>query len=48
MTKTLGSLTAKLVLQVLGESTGTMVVWVIRDDEGVGDIPGVRGVWGGL
>ena len=23
-----------------------MTVWVIRDDEGVGDIPGVRGVQG--
>ena len=23
-----------------------MTVWVIRDDEGVGDIPGVQGVQG--
>ena len=33
----------ELVLKILGESTGTMTVWVIRGDEGVGDIPGVRG-----
>ena len=45
-TKSLGSLGAELVLQVLGESTGTMTVWVIRGDKGVGDIPGVRGVSG--
>ena len=25
-----------------------MAVWVIRGDEGVGDIPGVRGVQGSL
>ena len=31
------------MLQVLGESTRAMTVWVIRGDEGVGDIPGVRG-----
>ena len=23
-----------------------MTVWMIRGDKGVGDIPGVRGVWG--
>ena len=33
----------KLVLQVLCESTGTLSVRVIRGDEGMGDIPGVRG-----
>ena len=31
------------MLEVLCESTWTMAVWVIRGDEGVGDIPGVRG-----
>ena len=25
-----------------------MTVWVIRGDEGVGDIPGVQGVQGGV
>ena len=45
-TKSLGSLGAELVLQILGESTRTMRIWVIRGDEGVGDIPGVRGVSG--
>ena len=38
----------ELLLQVLSESTGTVTVWVIRGGEGVGDIPGVRGVSGGL
>ena len=42
-TKSLSSLGMELVLQILGESTRTMRVRVIRDDEGVGDIPGVRG-----
>ena len=42
-TKSLGSLGTELVLQVLSESTRTMRIWVIRGDEGVGDIPGVRG-----
>ena len=42
-TKPLRSLGAKFVLEILGESTWTMLVWVIRGDEGVGDIPGVRG-----
>ena len=45
-TKMLGSLVAKLLLQILSESGWTVTVWVIRDDEGVGDIPGVRGVQG--
>ena len=27
----------------LGKSTWTVTVWVIRGDEAVGDIPGVRG-----
>ena len=33
MTKTFGSLVTKLLLQVLGKSTGTMTIWVIRGDE---------------
>ena len=45
-TKSLSSLGAELMLQVLGESTWTMGIWVIRGDGGVGDIPGVRGVSG--
>ena len=43
MTKSLSSLCAKLLLKILGESTWTMAIWVIRGDEGMGDIPGVRG-----
>ena len=46
-TKTLSSLKMELLLQVLSESTRTVAVWVIHDDEGVGDIPGVRGGSGG-
>ena len=42
-TKSLSSLWTELLLQVLSESTGTVAVRVIRGDEGVGDIPGVRG-----
>ena len=34
------------MLQILGESTWTVRIRVIRGDEGVGDIPGVRGVSG--
>ena len=33
----------ELVLQVLGQSTRAVTIRVICDDEGVGDIPGVRG-----
>ena len=33
----------KLLFKVLGEGTRTVAVWVIRGDEGVGAIPGVRG-----
>ena len=47
-TKTFGSLVMKLLLQILSQSTGAMTVWMIRDDEGMGDISGVRGVQGGL
>ena len=36
------------MLQVLSESTWTMGIGVIRGDEGVGDIPGVQGVSGGV
>ena len=42
-TKSLGPLQMEFLLQVLGESTWTMTVWVIRGDEGVGDISGVQG-----
>ena len=42
-----GSLVTELLLQVLSQSTRAMTVWMIRDDEGVGDIPGIRGVQGG-
>ena len=45
-TKTLCSLVTEFLLQVLGESTWWMAVWVIRGDEGMGDIPGIRGVQG--
>ena len=47
-TKSLCSLESKLVLQVLGKSTGVVAIWVIRGDEGVGDIPGIQGDSGGL
>ena len=46
-TKSLSSLGTELMLQVLGERTWTVRIWVIRGDEGVGDLPGVRGVSGG-
>ena len=38
----------ELLLQILSQSTRAMTVQVIRGDEGVGDIPGVQGVSGGL
>ena len=47
-TETFSSLMTELLLQVLSESTGTVAVQVIHGDEGVGDIPGVRGVQGSL
>ena len=47
-TKAFSSLVMKSLLQVLSESTGTMAIWMIRGDEGVGDIPGIRGDSGGL
>ena len=43
MTKSLCALCTKLLLKILGEGTQTVAVRVIRGDEGVGDIPGVRG-----
>ena len=46
-TESLRSLMAELILQVLGKSTWTVTIGVIRGDGGVGDIPGVRGVSGG-
>ena len=42
-TEPLRPLCAKSLLKVLGESTWTMTVRMIHGDEGVGDIPGVRG-----
>ena len=42
-TKSLSSLSAKPGFEILGESAGAMAIRVIRGDEGVGDIPGVRG-----
>ena len=47
VTKTLGTLRTQLLSEVLGESTGVVGVQVIRGDEGVGDIPGIRGGSGG-
>ena len=47
MTKSFSMLSFKLSLEVLGESTRTGAVWMIRVGEGVGDIPGVRGGSGG-
>ena len=43
----LGTLYLKLVLQILSEGGGALSVWVVQGCEGVGDIPGVRGVQGG-
>ena len=47
-TKLLCPLGTKLRFQVLCESTRVVTIRVIRGDEGVGDIPGVRGVQGSL
>ena len=43
MTKSFRPLQTEFLLQVLSKSTQTMAVRVIRGDEGMGDIPGVRG-----
>ena len=42
-TKSLCALRTEPLLEILGEGTWTVTVWVIRGDEGVGDVPGVRG-----
>ena len=42
-TKSLSALCAKSMFKILSESTRTVAVRVIRGDEGVGVIPGVRG-----
>ena len=47
-TKMFSSLDTELLLQVLCQSTGTVTIRVIHGDEGMGDIPGIRGVQGGL
>ena len=47
-TESLSSLQTEPLLQVLSESTWTMTIRVIRGDEGMGDVPGVRGGSGGL
>ena len=47
-TKMFCSLVTELLLQVLSQSTGTMAVQVICGDKGVGDIPGIQGVQGGV
>ena len=45
-TKTFSSLVTELLLQILSQSVRAMTVWMIRGDEGVGDILGVQGVQG--
>ena len=47
-TKSPGLLNAELLLKILGEGTRTVTIWVIRGDEGVGDIPGVLGGFRGV
>ena len=42
-TKSLRALCTKLLFKILSESTWTVAIRVIRGDEGMGDIPGVRG-----
>ena len=46
-TSSLGTLYLKLALQVLCESRWIGRIWMVQGCEGVGDIPGVRGVQGG-
>ena len=48
MTSMLCTLYLKLVLQILCESSGFMGVGMVQVYEGVGDIPGVQGVSGGI
>ena len=47
-TKSLRALCTKLMLKILGEGTWTVAVRVIRGDEGVGAVPGIRGGSGGV
>ena len=47
-TETPSSLVAEFLLQVLSKSTRMVTIRMICGDEGVGDIPGVQGVQGGL
>ena len=42
-TESLRTLGAKLLLEILGKGAWTMTIWMIRDDEGAGAFPGVRG-----
>ena len=42
-----GTLYLKPALQILSEGRWALSVWVVQGCEGVGDIPGVRGVQGG-
>ena len=42
-TKSLCALCTKPLLEILSQGTRTVTVWVIRGDEGVGDVPGVQG-----
>ena len=46
-TPSFGTLHLKLALQVLSESRWVVDIWMVQGCEGVGDIPGVRGVQGG-
>ena len=46
-TESLRLLRAKSLLKILGESTWTVAIGMIRGDGGVGDIPGVLGGSGG-
>ena len=45
-TKMLCSLMMEFLLQVLGQSARAMAIWMICGVEGMGDIPGARGVRG--
>ena len=47
-TKSLSSLDTELLFKILGKSARAVTVRVIRGDEGVGDIPGVRGGFRGV
>ena len=48
MTSTLGTLYLKLTLQILCESCWFVGIQVVQGCEGMGDIPGIRGVQGDL